>query len=63
MELDVKAPTFAGDTIHCEIEVIEQRPTSKGNRGLVRTRNTVINQRGETVLVFTPLRMMAGKPE
>ena len=63
MELDVKAPTFAGDTIHCEIEVIEQRPTSKGGRGLVRTRNTVINQRGETVLVFTPLRMMAGRPE
>ncbi|MFN3743527.1 MAG: MaoC family dehydratase [Hyphomicrobiaceae bacterium] len=62
MELDVKGPTFAGDTIHCEIEVIEQRPTSKGDRGLVRTRNTVINQRGETVLVYTPLRMMAGRP-
>ena len=63
MELDVKGPTFAGDTIHCEIEVIEQRPASKGGRGLVRTRNTVINQRGETVLVYTPLRMMAGQPE
>ena len=30
MELDVKGPTFAGDTIHCEIEVIEQRPDVKG---------------------------------
>ena len=63
MELDVKGPTFAGDTIHCEIEVIEQRAASKGGRGLVRTRNTVKNQRGETVLIYTPLRMMAGKPE
>lgn len=60
MELEVKGPTFAGDTIHVEIEVIEQRAASKGGRGLVRTRNTVINQKGETVLVFTPLRLMAG---
>jgi acyl dehydratase len=61
MELEVKAPTFAGDTIHAEIEVIEQRAASKGNRGLVRTRNIVINQKGETVLVYTPLRLMAGR--
>jgi acyl dehydratase len=62
MELDIKGPTLAGDTIHVEIEVIEQRPTSKGGRGLVRTRNTVVNQRGEAVLVYTPLRLMAGRP-
>ena len=61
MQLDIKGPTFAGDTIHVEIEVIEQRPASKGGRGLVRTRNTVVNQKGETVLVFTPLRLMAGR--
>ena len=61
MELDVKGPTFAGDTIHAEIEVIEQRTASKGNRGLVRTRNSVVNQKGETVLIYTPLRLMAGR--
>lgn len=61
MEMDVKAPTFAGDTIHVEIEVIEQRAASKGGRGLVRTRNSIINQKGETVLVYTPLRLMAGR--
>ena len=61
MELEVKAPTFAGDTIHAEIEVIEQRAASKGGRGLVRTRNLVVNQKGETVLVYTPLRLMAGR--
>ncbi|MFM9846202.1 MAG: MaoC family dehydratase N-terminal domain-containing protein [Hyphomicrobiaceae bacterium] len=61
MEMDVKGPTFAGDTIHVEIEVIEQRPASKGGRGLVRTRNTIINQKGDTVLVYTPLRLMVGR--
>ena len=59
-ELNHTGPTVVGDTIHVECEVIESRRTSKGNRGLVRTRNQVINQRGEVVLIYTPLRMMAG---
>lgn len=57
-ELDVKAPTCVGDTIHVECEVIEARITSKRDRGLVRTRNRVVNQRGDEVLVYTPLRMI-----
>lgn len=56
--LDVKGPTFVGDTIHVECEVRELRETSKSNRGLVRTENQVINQKGETVLAYNPLRMM-----
>ena len=63
MELDVKGPTFVNDTLHVEVEVLEVRQTSKGNRGLVRTRNTVKNQRNETVVVYTPLRMVAGRGE
>lgn len=59
--LDVKGPTFVGDTIHVECRVSEVRETSKGNRGLVRTENHVINQKGETVLVYNPLRMMKGR--
>jgi len=58
--LDVKGPTFVGDTIHVECKISEVRETSKGNRGLVRTENRVINQKGETVLVYNPLRMMKG---
>ena len=61
MDLEIKAPTFAGDTIHVDIEVIEQRASSKPGRGLVRTRNTVVNQRGEAVLIYTPVRMMKGR--
>ncbi len=59
--LDVKGPTFIGDTIHVEFEITELRQTSKGNRAIVRTRNEVKNQRGETVLLYDPKRMMKGR--
>ena len=59
--LDVKAPTVVGDTIHVEAEVTELRLTSKGDRGLVRFANRVINQRGEAVLEYNPLRMLKRK--
>lgn len=59
--LDVKGPTFVGDTIHVECKVSEVRETSKGNRGLVRTENKVVNQKDEIVLVYNPLRMMKGR--
>ena len=56
--LDVKGPTVIGDTVHVESEVREARLTSKGDRGLVRFANKVVNQRGETVLEYNPLRML-----
>lgn len=59
--LDVKGPTSVGDTIHVECEVVEARLTSKGDRGLVRFANKVVNQRGETVLEYNPLRMLKRK--
>jgi acyl dehydratase len=57
-QLDIKAPTKVGDTIHVEAEVIEARLTSKGDRGLVRTSNIVVNQDGVTVIAYNPLRML-----
>lgn len=62
MELDIKGPTFVGDTIHVECEVIENRE-SKNRPGLalVRTRNQVFKQDGTLVQVYTPLRMVKGK--
>ncbi|HEX2566215.1 MAG TPA: acyl dehydratase [Burkholderiales bacterium] len=59
--LDVKGPTLVGDTIHVEAEVTEHRLTSKGDRGLVRFANKVINQRGEPVLEYNPLRLLKRK--
>jgi acyl dehydratase len=56
--LDVKGPTLVGDTIHVEAEVTEHRLASKGDRGLVRFANKVVNQRGEVVLEYNPLRLL-----
>lgn len=61
MELEVKGPTFAGDTIRVEVEVVECRPTKRKGRGFVKTRNTIVNQRGETVMVYTPSRLVKGR--
>lgn len=60
-ELDVKGPTLVGDTIHVECEVVEHRLTTKGDRGLVRFANKVLNQRGEVVLEYNPLRLLKRK--
>jgi acyl dehydratase len=64
MELEIKNPVFAGDTIHAECEVIEARLSrSRPDRGLVRTRNTVVKQDGTVALVYTPLRMVKCRKE
>jgi len=61
MDLSVKAPTFVGDTIHVQVQVIESRESRKRpGTGLVRTRNTVVKQDGSTVLEYSPLRMLRG---
>ena len=59
--IDVKAPTRVGDTLHVESEVIEHRLASNGERGLVRFANRVVNQRGEAVLEYNPLRLLKRK--
>lgn len=61
MELAVKAPTFSGDTIHVECEVLESRPTAKPGRGVVKTRNRIVNQRGECIMVYSPARLVKGR--
>ncbi|MCD2172256.1 MaoC family dehydratase [Rhizobium sp. C4] len=64
MDLEIKGPTVAGDTIHVEVEVIEsRRSASRPTRGLVRTRNKVVNQKGETIMVYTPLRMVKARTD
>jgi acyl dehydratase len=62
MELDIKGPTFVGDTVHAECEVIECRASNgRPGLGLVRTRNRVFKQDGSEVMVYTPLRLVKGK--
>jgi acyl dehydratase len=61
MELSVKGPSYVGDTLHVVVEVTGSRKASTGERGVVTTRNTVRNHRGEDVLVYTPVRLIRGK--
>jgi acyl dehydratase len=56
--MEVKQPVYVGDTLEVWVEVTAAKLTSRGDRGVVTTRNEVRNQRGEVVLVFTPSRMI-----
>ena len=52
-ELRWLAPVRPGDTLHCEVQVLEVRPSSsKPDRGIARLRYTAVNQRPEVVLSF-----------
>ncbi len=61
IEKKVLKPTFVGDTIHIEVKVLAIKPTSKGNRAVVTTKNDIVNQKGETVITYKAVRMMAGR--
>ncbi len=45
-------PTYHGDTIYAETRVLDARPTSKGDRGIVTVETKGVNQRGEEVCYF-----------
>jgi acyl dehydratase len=47
-----------GDTVHLELEVLEKKPTSKPDRGIVRFAAQVLNQRDELVIDGEWLLMM-----
>lgn len=55
-------PVKVGDTVSVEIEVCEVRPTRSRNAGIVRCRQVVKNQRGETVMDYTVDRLIRGRP-
>ena len=61
MELDVRRPVLVGDTITAIVEVTGSRASNRPGRGVVESTVTVVNQRGEEVLVFTPLRLIRGR--
>ena len=61
MDLTIKRPAYVGDTLHVVVEVTGARAASAGHRGVVTTRNSVRNQRGEDVLIYTPVRLIRGR--
>ena len=53
-EIEWPRPTRPGDILHVESEIVELIPSrSKPNQGIVRVRNTTLNQKGEPVQIFT----------
>lgn len=62
-ELRWLAPVRPGDTLICEVEVLEVRPSnSKPDRGIARLQYRALNQRGEVVLSFVILHMLLRRP-
>ena len=65
--LEMKAtfpkPTFIGDTIGAKIEIVDLKPTSKLDRGLIRFLRSAVNQRGETVCICDVLMLMKRRPK
>jgi acyl dehydratase len=57
-EVQVKGPTYVGDTLEVWAEVTAARLTSRPDRGIVTTRNDVYNQHDEIVMIYTPTRMI-----
>src|ERR1700749_2707744 len=67
-ELSHPNPVFHGDTLFCETEVLEVKPSrSKPDRGTVRVHTRVLNQDGVLVaefkrLVLVPRKEPGGQP-
>lgn len=57
------APVHVGDTIHAIAAFDGVRPTSTGNRAIVDSTITILNQHDTPVLRYTSRRMIAGQPE
>jgi acyl dehydratase len=55
---DFKAPTRPGDTIHAMIEVVEARPVSNPERGLIGLGIALVNQAGVTAQSGTARLLM-----
>jgi acyl dehydratase len=52
-ELTWPRPTKPGDELHVESEVLEVKPSrSRPDSGIVKIRNTALNQRSEVVQIF-----------
>lgn len=62
LELNIKMPTYMGDTIHVETEVLESRRSkSKPHVGIVKSNNNVVNQNGDVVMTYVAKRMISAR--
>jgi acyl dehydratase len=57
-EMKLFQPVKVGDTIHVQIEVLDGKKVEKKNGGIVTFRQTVLNQRNETVMEYEVARLI-----
>lgn len=63
-ELRWRKPVYPGDTLHVRGEILEKTPSrSKPEIGSFRTRTTVTNQNGDTVMTFVSIVLIRRRPE
>ena len=63
-ELRWKKPVYPGDTLTVRGEILEKTPSrSRPEMGSFRTRTTVTNQDGATVLTFISIVLIRRRPE
>jgi len=55
-------PVKPGDTIHARIKVLEKRESSRADRGVMKRRLEVLNQRGEVVQEGIQAFLLKRKP-
>ena len=60
--LKIQKPVQAGDVLHFMQTVVETRPSSKPGRGIMIVRDELTNQRGEVVLSFEAVNVIATRP-
>jgi itaconyl-CoA hydratase len=58
-ETRAMAPVLMGDTIRVRITFVEKKAYPEKGRGAVTYKHEVINQRGETVMIYKVSRMIA----
>lgn len=56
-------PTRPGDTLRCESEILDARPSAKRpEQGLLKVRTTTLNQRGEAVQILVANLLVPRRP-
>ena len=56
-------PVHEGDTVAYSVETVSKRETSKPKWGLIGNTFRGVNQRGEEVLVFSSVVLVARRPK
>jgi acyl dehydratase len=58
MVLDVRGPTYVGDTLAVAVEITESRASSRPGHGVVTSRNIIFNQHGVGTVQYDAVRLI-----